>query len=67
MSYGGDFADSFRQFGVYTGRILNGAKPADLPVRQVTKIELLINFKADKTLGIKIPTPLSVLADIAIE
>ncbi len=67
MSYGGSFLELHRQAGIYAGRVLNGAKPADLPVRLVTKIELLINFKAAKTLGIKIPTPLSVLADIAIE
>jgi putative ABC transport system substrate-binding protein len=67
MSYGGNFLESHRQAGIYSGRVLDGAKPADLPVRQITKIELVINFKAANTLGIRIPTPLSVLADMAIE
>ena len=67
MSYGGSFLESHRQAGIYAGRVLSGAKPADLPVRQVTKIELLINLKAAKTLGIEFPISLSVLADIAIE
>jgi putative tryptophan/tyrosine transport system substrate-binding protein len=67
MSYGGSFVESHRQAGIYAGRVLNGAKPADLPVRQVTKIELLINLKAAKTLGIEFPSSVYVLADIAIE
>jgi len=67
MSYGGSFLESHRQAGIYAGRVLNGAKPADLPVRQVTKIELLINLRAAKTLGIKFPAALTILADIAIE
>jgi putative ABC transport system substrate-binding protein len=67
MSYGGSFLESHRQAGIYAGRVLKGAKPADLPVRQVTTIELLINLKAAKTLGIEFPRSLYVLADTAIE
>jgi putative ABC transport system substrate-binding protein len=67
MSYGGSFLESHRQAGIYAGRVLNGPKPADLPVRQVSKIELLINLKAAKTLGIEFPSSVYVLADIAIE
>src|SRR5262245_984345 len=67
MSYGGSFLESHRQAGIYAGRVLKGVKPADLPVLQVKKIELLINIKAAKTLGIEFPSSLYVLADIAIE
>ncbi len=67
MSYGGSFLESHRQAGTYAGRVLKGAKPADLPVLEVTKIELLINLKAAKTLGIEFPTWLSVFADVVIE
>ena len=67
MSYGGSFAESHRQAGVYTGRILKGDKPADLPVQQVTKVELLINLKAAKTLGVTFPLALSGRADQVIE
>jgi putative ABC transport system substrate-binding protein len=67
MSYGADLADSFRQAGVYTGKILNGAKPADLPVEQVVKVELVINLTTAKTLGLTIPQSLLGRADEIIE
>jgi len=67
MSYAGSFLESHRQAGVYTGRILNGAKPADLPVQQVTKVELFINLKAAKTLGVTFPLSLVGRADAVIE
>jgi ABC-type uncharacterized transport system substrate-binding protein len=67
MSYGGSFVESHRQAGVYTGRVLKGHKPADLPVQQVTKVELLINLKTTKTLGVTFPLALSGRADQVIE
>ena len=67
MSYGGDFHQSHRQTGMYAGRILKGEKPSDLPVQRVTKVELFINAKAAKPLGISFPSSLVGSADRIIE
>ena len=67
MSYGPDFTDMFRQVGVYTGSILKGAKPADLPVLQSTKLELAINVTTAQALGVTIPAGVFSIADEVIE
>jgi putative ABC transport system substrate-binding protein len=67
MSYGPDFAEVFRQIGVYTASILNGAKPADLPVLQSTKLEFVLNMQTARAFGINVPPGVLSITDEVVE
>jgi putative ABC transport system substrate-binding protein len=67
MSYGMNYIDIYRQAGIYTGQILKGAKPAELPVQLPTKIEFVVNLKTAKSLGLELPTSVLLSADEVVE
>jgi putative ABC transport system substrate-binding protein len=67
MSYGTDPVDMYRQVGVYTGRVLKGANPAELPVTQSSKFEFVINVQTARVLGIEVPNSIQLLADEVVE
>ena len=67
MSYGASLSDTYRQVGVYAGKILRGAKPDDLPVLRPTKFEMVINMRTAKTLGLAVPPPILIASDELIE
>jgi putative ABC transport system substrate-binding protein len=67
LSFSGNIKESYRWAGIYTGRILKGARPADLPVQRSTTVELIVNLKAAKALGVTVPVALLGRADVVIE